>query len=61
MEMTRAYAYRYAHGDIIVYGEDKHGIDMNTRFMMYDSLADVKRKLRADGVKNVSHMRKWAW
>ena len=61
MKLSRVYAYRYCNGNVIVYGQDKHGYDMNCAFIMYDSLADVKRKLISDGVKNVSHMYKWNW
>lgn len=60
-KFERVYAYRYSNGNVIVYGQDDHGRDMHTTFMMYDSLADVKAKLKSDGVKNISHMRKWVW
>ena len=61
MEFKRVYAYRYKNGMVIVYGQDEHGYDMHRAFIMYDSLADVKNTLKARGVKNVSHMRKWEW
>jgi hypothetical protein len=58
-DFKRVYAYTYENGNVIVYGENSYGHDIHKVFMMYDSLADVKRKLKADGVKNVSHMYKW--
>lgn len=58
-DLKRVYAYTYENGNVIVYGENSYGHDIKKVFMMYDSLADVKRKLKADGVKNVSHMYKW--
>lgn len=61
MKFKSVYAYRYSHGNVIVYGEDKNGHGMYMTYMMYDSLADVKRHLKSQGVKNVSHMRKWMW
>ena len=57
----RVYAYRYKNGMVIVYGQDDHNNDMHRAFLFYDSLADVKAKLKSDGVKNVSHMKKWVW
>lgn len=61
MEFKRVYAYCYKHGNVIVYGEDKNGCDMHKQYMFYDSLADIKRHLKSQGVKNISHMRKWIW
>ena len=60
-EFKRVYAYAYNHGNVIVYGENHYGNDIHRTYMMYDSLADIKRELKAKGVKNVSHMRKWIW
>lgn len=61
MEFNRVYAYCYNHGNVIVYGEDKDGHCMHKTYMLYDSLADIKRHLKSHGVKNVSHMCKWVW
>lgn len=61
MEFKRVYAYCYKHGNVIVYGEDKNGCDIHKQYMFYDSLADIKRHLKSQGVKNISHMRKWIW
>ena len=61
MEFKRVYAYRYNNGMVIVYGQDEHGHDMHRMFLGYDSLADIKNTLKARGVKNISHMRKWEW
>jgi len=61
MEFKRVYAYCYKHGNVIVYGEDKNGCDIHRQYMFYDSLADIKRHLKSQGVKNISHMRKWVW
>ena len=61
MDFKRVYAYRYENGNVIVYGQDEHNNDMHRVYIMYDSLADIKNTLKARGVKNVSHMRKWEW
>ena len=60
-DLKRVYAYRYESGNVIVYGENSYGHDIHKVFMLYDSLADVKRELKARGVKNVSHMYRWRW
>lgn len=60
-DFQSVYAYRYDKGNVIVYGTNSYGHDLHKVFMMYDSLADVKRTLKSNGVKNVSHMRKWTW
>ena len=61
MEFDRVYAYRYKNGMVIVYGQDKYNNNIHRTFIMYDSLADVKRELKSRGIKNISHMRKWVW
>ena len=61
MKFDRVYAYSYRHGTVTVYGEDSFGHSMDRTYMFYDSLADIKRQLKSEGVKNVSHMRKWVW
>ena len=60
-DFKRVYAYTYRHGNVVVYGENNQGHDIHRTYMMYDSLADIKRELKSKGVKNVSHMKKWIW
>ena len=56
--MTKADFYQYSHGNVIVYGENCYGHNVTQTYMMYDSLADVKREMKRKGIKNYSHMRK---
>lgn len=57
-DLVKAESYEYHNGNVIVWGYDRYGCMVHKVFMMYDSLADVKRKMISDGVKNVSHMYK---
>ena len=54
------FAYSYNRSGVIVYGIDKGGYSVHQLFVMYDSLADIKRELKSHGVRGVSHMRKYA-
>ena len=56
MDFKRVYAYCYNHGNVIVYGEDKDGHCMHKTYMLYDSLADIKRHLKSHGVKATTRL-----
>ena len=56
--MIRAEFYEYRNGNVIVYGTNCYGHNITKTYMMYDSLADVKRAMKRQGIKNYAHMRK---
>ena len=44
--------------NVVVYGQNCYGHDITQTYMMYDSLADVKREMKRKGIRNYSGMRK---
>ena len=38
-------------------GENCYGHNVTQTYIMYDSLADVKREMKRKGIKNYSHMK----
>lgn len=56
--LVRAEFYEYKHGNVIVYGQNCYGHNISRTYMMYDSLADVKREMKRQGIRNYSKMRK---
>ena len=57
--LVRADFYEYNRcGDVVVYGQNCYGHNITQTYMMYDSLADVKREMKRKGIRNWSKMRK---
>lgn len=57
--LVRADFYEYNRcGDVVVYGQNCYGHNISQTYMMYDSLADVKREMKRKGIRNWSKMRK---